>query len=288
MDSQLAASYRCVEEVARTRARNFYYSFVLLPEAKRLAFCAVYAFMRFCDDISDGEERDMDKRRALERWRGRLQEIQAGNVDGDLILPAFRDAVERFAIPAQYFEWIIDGAEMDLTTHRYDTFEALYRYCFHVASAVGLVSLQIFGYSDESAKEYAEQCGIAFQLTNILRDIKEDTDMGRVYLPSEDLERFEYTPEDLSRGVFDDRFRRLMMFETARARDFYARASNLLPLVETSSRPALWAMMEIYGRILKRIERSNYNVFDASIHLSPLEKMTVVARALAMKFLRRC
>jgi len=192
----------------------------------------------------------------------------------------------RFSIPPEYFHWIIDGTEMDLTVDRYETFEALYRYCFHVASAVGLVSLHIFGYSDHKAKEYAEHCGIAFQLTNILRDLKEDAKLGRIYLPSEDLGKFHYTPDDLRRGAVDERFRRMMSFECERARGYYLSARNLLPLVEAISRPALWAMMEIYGRILRKIEQRRFDVFTRPIHLTPAEKAGVALRAFAMRFVR--
>jgi len=285
MNSKIAASYRCAENIARARARNFYYAFVVLPSEKRRAFCAVYAFMRYCDDISDGADSLEAKRTLLEKWRGQLKAAVQGDLGGSPILPAFHDAVQRFSIPAEYFHWLIDGAEMDLTIDRYETFEDLYRYCFHVASAVGLVCLQIFGYRDERARKMAEECGIAFQLTNILRDIKEDAGMGRVYLPAEDLERFHYPEEDLRRGVMDERFRALMEFETGRAAQYYERARPLLPLVDTCSRPALWAMMEIYERLLKQILRRRFDVFNAAVRLSGAEKAGIALRALSMRLL---
>jgi len=286
MDQNLAASYRRAEDVARRRARNFYYSFVLLPAEKRRAFCAVYAFMRDCDDISDGQSEVVEKRRQLDRWRVRLDAAASGSPDGNPILPAFQDTIKRFSIPVQYFHWIIDGTEMDLTVDRYQTFGDLYRYCFHVASAVGLVSLQIFGYSGDRAQEYAEHCGIAFQLTNILRDVGEDAGMGRIYIPAEDLDKFQYTSDDLRRGIVDERFRRLMVFETGRAREYYASARNLLPLVDTISRPALWAMMEIYGRILEKIVRLRYDVFRKRACLSGPEKTAVALKALSMRLFK--
>ena len=163
----------------------------------------------------------------------------------------------------------------------------LYKYCFNVASAVGLVCLQIFGFKDERAKEYAEQCGVAFQLTNILRDVKEDAESGRIYLPLEDLRKFGYTAEELRRGVVDERFRKLMKFEAERAREYYAAARNLLPLVEDSSRPALWAMIKIYERILDRIERQQFDVFRHPIHLAGTEKLSIALKALGMRFFGR-
>ncbi len=285
MESNLAASYRLAEMTARQRARNFYYSFVVLPGEKRHALCAVYAFMRCCDDISDGVESLEAKRAGLQRWRQQLDTILTSQLPCDSIFPAFRDSVRRFSIPAEYFHWIIDGAEMDLTVDRYDTFQELYRYCFDVASAVGLVCLHIFGFRDDRAKEYAEHCGIAFQLTNILRDVREDAEMGRIYLPGEDLRRFEYQPRELREGILDDRFRRLMTFEAERAAEYYARGRKLLPLVDPISRPALWAMIEIYSRILGKIRRRNYDVFRNRVRLANSEKALIMFRALAARFL---
>lgn len=284
MNSSLAESYRAAEAVARSRARNFYYSFVVLPPERRRGLCAVYAFMRHCDDISDGGDSPESKRELLKKWRVRLDAALNGDCEESRIMPAFADTVRRFSIPAQYFHWLVDGAEMDLIIDRYRTFDDLYRYCFNVASAVGLVCLQIFGYTDERARKYAESCGIAFQLTNILRDVREDAEMGRIYLPDEDLERFGYPASDLKKGVFDERFRALMAFEAKRAADYYAEARNLLPLVDRVSRPALWAMMEIYRRILGKIVRRNYDVFGSRARLAASEKAGIVIKALAMRF----
>jgi phytoene synthase len=286
MDEGLNASYRTAEAVARSRS-NFYYSFVVLPVEKRRAFCAVYAFMRHCDDVSDGNASPDGKRSMLREWRDHLCAAFAGSVSNHPILPAFHDAVKKFQIPEQYFHWIIDGAEMDLDDRQYATFNDLYKYCFHVASAVGLVCLQIFGFSDERAKKYAEQCGIAFQLTNILRDIKEDAERGRVYLPAEDLARFNYTAEDLQREVIDDRFRGLMEYESLRAREYYAAARKLFPLIEVPSQPALWAMITIYERILDRITQRQFDVFSGRIRLSGAEKTSIALKALGMRFLGR-
>jgi len=284
MKPELLASYRSAEAVARKQARNFYYSFVVLPQDKRRAFYAVYAFMRHCDDISDGTDSNETKRELLEDWRNQLNEAYSDNSCKNPILPAFRDSVRRFSIPAQYFHWIIDGAEMDLNTVQYETFDDLYKYCFHVASAVGFVCLQIFGFEDERAREYAEQCGIAFQLTNILRDVREDAEMGRIYLPAEDLKKFEYMPEELQSGIVDERFRNLMRFEADRAKHYYSKARNLLPLVEKASKPALWAMMEIYERLLDRIVQQRFDVFQNRISLTRVKKISIAFRALIKRF----
>jgi phytoene synthase len=284
MEPELSASYRSAEAVARKQARNFYYSFRVLPPVKRRAFCAVYAFMRSCDDISDGTGTTEEKRSQLDTWRSLLDEAYAGGDCQNPIMPAFRESVRRFSIPSEYFHWIIDGAEMDLDLPRYETFEDLYRYCFHVASAVGFVCLQIFGFREKTAKEYAEKCGIAFQLTNILRDVKEDSAMGRVYLPEEDLRRFGYSPEDLRNGIINEPFMELMRFEASRAKQYYTQARSLLPLVDRDSRPALWAMMEIYERLLDRIVRIRFDVFRDRVRLSGAEKTSIAMKALLMRF----
>jgi phytoene synthase len=275
----LEESYRHCRAIARAQARNFYYSFVVLPTERRNALCAVYAFMRYCDDISDGGAAPASKRELLEAWRGALAGAYRGEYGGSRILPAFHDTVRRFDIPQAYFDALIDGAQMDLTVRRYETFEDLYQYCYRVASVVGLVCIEIFGYQDARAREYAESCGIAFQLTNILRDVKEDGERGRIYLPLNDLRRFDYPEEDLFRSVVNDHFLRLMQFEVARAREYYQRALPLLPLIDRGSRPALQAMMAIYGGILTRIEQSGYDVFAERAQLSHWEKVSIAARA---------
>ena len=202
---------------------------------------------------------------------------------GHGMLPAFSDTVRRFDIPRAYFDAIIDGAEMDLTVTRYATFADLYQYCYRVASAVGLVCIRIFGYQGEEAERYAESCGIAFQLTNILRDIREDAGMGRVYLPQEDLDAFGYPEVNLRNGLFNDPFRRMMGFQVERARGFYDEALPLLPLVQPSSRACLATMIGIYRACLEEIPRRQYDVYSQRIGLSPWKKLSITARALIRK-----
>ena len=240
--------------------------------------------MRYCDDISDGNDGLEQKRQLLRKWRAQLDAVASAGPQKNSILPAFYDTMRTFRIPVEYFHWIIDGAEMDLETCQYETFGDLYRYCFNVASAVGLVCLQIFGFSEDRAKKYAEQCGIAFQLTNILRDVKEDAGRGRIYLPAEDLKKFDYSAEELRCGILDERFKRLMGYEAERARGYYAAARNLLPLVEKTSQPALWAMIEIYERILDRIVKRQFDVFRDPIRLADSEKISIALKALVMRF----
>ena len=246
--------------------------------------CAVYAFMRHCDDIVDEEAGEADKKTRLNAWRETLDQAYDGTpADSGGLLPAFRDTVRRFDIPRAYFDAIIDGAEMDLTVTRYATFEDLYQYCYRVASAVGLVCIHIFGFRGKEAKRYAESCGIAFQLTNILRDVREDAGMGRVYLPQEDLDDFGYSEENIRNGVFNDAFRRLMVFQVERARSYYDEALPLLPLVQSSSRACLAAMIGIYRACLEEIPRRHYDVYSRRVSLSAWKKLAITARALIRK-----
>ncbi|MCY4545748.1 MAG: presqualene diphosphate synthase HpnD [Gemmatimonadetes bacterium] len=293
----LKRSYDFCREIAKSRAKNFYYSFIVLPAERRRAMCAVYAFMRYCDDIVDEEAGEADKEDRLNACREYLDRAYDGSpadayggttagaydgspADGKSLLPAFRDTVERFDIPRSYFDAIIDGAQMDLTVTRYATFEDLYQYCYRVASAVGLVCIHIFGFNGAEAKKYAESCGIAFQLTNILRDLREDAEMSRIYLPQEDLDAFGYPEEHLRSGRLDDSFRRLMEFQVERARSYYDAALPLLPLVQSSSRACLAAMIGIYRACLEEIPRRQYDVYSQRIGLSPWKKISITARAL--------
>ncbi len=257
-------SYAYCRNVARTQARNFYYSFVLLQNTQRDAMCAVYAFNRHCDDLSDGPV--AASRSAMEEWRRSLDQALTGNYGSEPLWPAFHDAVKRYKIPHDYFHQMIDGVASDLEPREIQTFDELYRYCYQVASVVGLTVIHIFGFEDPKAIELAEKCGVAFQLTNILRDVKEDRDRGRVYLPREDRDRFPV-------------FHELMQFEAARARGYYDESRPLVELVQPKSRASLWALIEIYRRLLERIEASNYDVLSRRIRLSTPKKLSIVLQA---------
>jgi len=280
LEITLKDSYRECEKIAKSRAKNFYYAFSVLPKPKRRAICAMYAFMRYCDDISDGDERLGDsKESGLKQWRNALTSAMEGEYGNSAIMPAFHDAILQFGIPVGYFHELIDGAEMDLSINRYGTFEDLYKYCYRVASVVGLVCIYIFGFKDEEAKVYAESCGIAFQLTNVLRDVKEDAERNRIYLPLEDLNKFGYSEDDLLHGVMDDRFRALMKFEVDRAAEFYERSTPLLSMVDPGSRPGLCALIGIYSTLLHRIEETGYDVLSCRVALSTKEKLSIAAKS---------
>ena len=275
--SALDESYAYCRRVARTRARNFYYSFVLLSRAQRDAMCAVYAFMRYCDDLSDEPGAN---RAAIDGWRAALDEALAGRCGAHPVLPAFHDTVARYRIPQRYFHEMIDGVASDLEPRRFETFEQLYRYCYQVASTAGITTIHILGFDSPDALPLAEKCGIAFQLTNILRDIREDAERGRIYLPAEDLTRFRVTADDIRARLRTPEFIDLMDFEADRARRYYIESRPLLDLVARRSRASLGALIAIYARLLDRIERSNYDVFTRRISLSAAEKSWIVLKAL--------
>jgi len=270
-------SYRYCLKVARTRAKNFYYSFVLLSRQQRKAMCAIYAFMRYCDDLSDEPGAS---RAAVERWRNELEEALEGRFSEHPVWPAFHHTVRRFGIPPEYFRQMIDGIASDLEPRRIETFDELYGYCYRVASVVGLTIIHIFGFDTRSALPLAEKCGVAFQLTNILRDIREDAERGRIYIPAEDLRRFGVTADDLRAGRRDEPFLRLMRFEAARARSYYSESAPLLELIHPRSRSSLLALISIYSRLLERIEGRNYDVFSSRVRLSLFEKSWIVVRAM--------
>jgi len=289
MNSQLEAAYAECRRITRSAARNFYYAFLVLPRDRRDALSAVYAFMRHSDDLSDDPGMTRSEREEkLAEWRGALHDAIAGKPAGNLVLLALADAQRRFQIPLQLFDQLIEGTRMDVAAQageaiRYQTFDDLRRYCYHVASVVGLICIRIFGYRDPAAEPLAEQCGVAFQLTNIIRDVKEDAAMGRVYLPEEDLRRFgrsagELDPAHLKNGFDGASFRPLLAFEAERAREFYRAADRLLPLIDEQSRPALWVLVEIYRRLLEKIAARNYDVFREKIRLTAPEKLGVLAR----------
>jgi phytoene synthase len=285
---QLTTAYSVCRHIARSSAKNFYYGFMLLPGRKRNALSAVYAFMRHADDLSDDPGMAPAERRAKlnEFIDAYHRSVETGRTDDPVFL-ALKDSQKRYNIPMELLDQLVAGTEMDVREGSaqsgapqvvYGSFEELYGYCYHVASVVGLVCIRIFGYRSPEAEKYAEQLGIAFQLTNILRDVKEDAGMARVYLPQEDLARFGVTAEELGSGAPMEKLRPLLAFEAARAREFYVSAERLLPLIEEVSRPALWAMVEIYRGILDRIELKQYDVYSERVRLSLGDKLKIFAK----------
>lgn len=274
-----APSYVECRRIARASASNFYYAFYMLPQHKRDSLCALYAFMRLVDDVSDNAGSVAEKQSGLANWRAALDAAVAGDVSAHPILPAFADTIQRFRIPPRYFHDLISGAEMDLTVGEYATFDRLREYCYRVAGTVGLTCLHVFGFDDPHAPDLAEKLGIAFQLTNILRDVPKDYEMGRVYLPLEDLARCSVRSEELAGGPLTTQMRSLLELEAARAWGFYHEGVELIPLVHADARAALWALARIYSSLLRHIEARGYDVFSGRVRLGAPEKTGILLRA---------
>jgi 15-cis-phytoene synthase len=275
---------RCAE-ITRRASSNFYYAFMLLPRERRRALYSVYAFCRFVDDIAD-DDGVKDPAEMLARWRKELNNVFAGK-PSRAISRALSENVRRYNIPRRYFEEVIDGVEMDLTQRRYASFSDLCLYCRRVASAVGLICIEIFGYRSQSTRVYAERLGIAFQLTNIIRDVGEDAARGRIYLPLEDLARFNVSEAEILKSVYSPRFRPLIEFEAERARQYYREAEEALVDEDRGSMRAAEGMRLIYASLLERIARADYRVFDRRMSLSAPRKLYLVGCAWAGTRLRR-
>lgn len=293
----VAESYQLCGQIVRRASTNFFLSFWLLPAAQRRAMSALYAFARYTDDLGDSDESADQRAACLQQWRKTV----AGQLDaallagepalfellasigpdelklGERLLPALIDSVWRFQIPTRYLLEIIDGVLLDTTQTRYATFAELDHYCYHVASAVGLACLHIWQFTDHAAIEPAKQCGLAFQLTNILRDIKEDAERGRIYLPAEDLTRFNYAAHELQTGVCDQRFRELIQFQVARAERCYQAAAATANYLPRDGRRMFAAMFNTYRALLKKIGRHPEQILRRRARLNLPHKLAIVA-----------
>jgi phytoene synthase len=283
-----ADSYRFCGELSRREARNFYYSFLLLPPGRRRSMCALYAFLRHTDDLADGPGAALEKRAALDAWR---RDLDLALDEGEARwpgLPALADTVRRHAMPRRHLHEVIDGVAMDIQPRPFATFEDLYAYCYRVASAVGLSCIHIWGYQSDGgrAEALAEACGIALQLTNILRDVREDAEAGRIYLPQEDLSRFGVSAEDLTVSRPSERVRDLFAFQGRRAYDYYGKAGPLARLVAPVGRPVLGAIVGIYRALLDEIARRDYDVLAGRVALPAWRKTAITLRALTCWFER--
>lgn len=306
MPETLAESYACCQKLARRTAKNFYYSFTGLPPDQFQAMCVLYAYMRLCDDVGDDESVPLDvrvqrlsaweeaTRRALERAEAPDHDFGTGRNEFRLVFPALIDMTLRYRIPTQCFLDVITGVRIDLDAAvsdsdsansdsglrcQFQTFDELKDYCYRVAGVVGVCCIHIWGFHDQAALKSAADCGLAFQLTNILRDLAEDAGNGRVYLPAEDLVRFEMTPGDISSQVMDDRFHRLMTFQVERTESYYTRANDLFQWLEPPGRPILKAMLKIYGGLLREISKRNFDVYSRRVNLPTWRKLLIAADA---------
>lgn len=288
----VSAAYAMCRAIARREAKNFYYAFVALPKPKRNAICAVYAFMRQADDLADDESLSLsDRRDKLDGWIAEWRAASLGGRTSDPVFVAVRDATVRYRIPLTLLDELVAGVTMDLDSaggsapDTYATFTDLYRYCYLVASVVGLVCIRIFGYTDPRAEKLAEETGIAFQLTNILRDVAEDAERNRVYLPLEDLKAHGIELNSVrhrKKGTGPTENARELLKEIGcRAEEYYASAQALMPLIDKESRPALWVLVEIYHALLKRIERADYDVFSRRASVPLMRKLAILVMGLA-------
>jgi 15-cis-phytoene synthase len=301
--SQLDVAYSVCRGITRTAAKNFYYAFLVMPRAKRRALCAVYAFMRHCDDIADDPGlAALDRRQKLDAWLDSVHRAFAGHPTDEPVLLALTDAQRRFDIPVDLLDQLAYGTAMDIDstgndseaasadepqslTVRYPTFEDLRLYCYRVASVVGLVCIRIWGYKDVAAEPLAERCGLAFQLTNIIRDVKEDASMGRVYMPEEDLQKFGIPAQELRGSPDPARLRPLLEFEADRARECYQSGHELIPLIDEDAQPGLWVLVTIYQKLLEKIAARHYDVFTKRVSLTVPEKLAVLWKGFLKRLL---
>lgn len=289
--ADLDRAYETCREITKTHAKSFYFSARFLKPAKRRPIYALYALCRLVDDEVDAAEvkSERDAINAVENWKQKLDAVYQ-NADFESkeqrtkdkgqteVLIAWRDMLKTYRIRQELALELMRGVLMDTHIKRYETFDELYVYCFRVASTVGLMSSEIFGYEKPETLEYAEALGIAMQLTNILRDVREDAAMGRIYLPQEDLRRFKVSEEQIFAGKVDANFVELMKFQIARAREYYAKAEKGIPLLEKDARFTVLLAARIYARILNEIERQNYDVFTRRAHTSKAQKIFSIPR----------
>ena len=292
----LDESYEYCRRLTRQTAHNFRYSFLTLSREKRRAMDALYAFNRITDDLGDDESISVELRRTqLGAWRNSVRAAfsvqeegseshpktaEVGTLNSHPALLAVADMVARHKIPHEYLFAVIDGVERDLHPMEIQTFADLQHYCYQVAGAVGVCCIHVWGFHDERAKPLAIECGLALQLTNILRDLAEDAAVGRTYLPREDLDSFHDSSADFRSRVMDDGFRRLMQFEVERTKSFYDRAELLFEYLDPSGRPILRAMIDIYGGLLREIERRDFDVFSKRVSLTKWKKLWFAGRAI--------
>ena len=275
LKAQDASAY--CREITRQQAKNFYYAFLFLPRHKREAIYAVYAFCRYCDDIADEAQELATQQALLQHWREELDRCYAGTPT-HLITQALQHVITTYAIPKQYFEDLLHGVEMDLTIQRYPTFADLAQYCYRVAAVVGLICIEIFGYAHPGVQGYARHLGLALQLTNIMRDVKEDAERGRIYLPLEDLDTFHYSEALLLQYRYTAEFVALMEFQARRAEEYYRQAAACLLPGDKAGLIAPEIMAGIYQATRRKMARRCYNVFEGRTSLPVWRKICIALR----------
>ncbi len=278
-DIHLEDAYDYCEQITRNEARNFYYAFITLPMRKKRAIYTAYAFCRRCDDAVDNSESTTEKKRLLDEIENNLKSginLDKLILENNPIILATCAIIKEFNIPQQYFFDVIQGVRMDIEFTTFNSFDEVKEYCYKVASVIGLICIKIFGYSNPKAIDYAIDFGLAMQLTNILRDILDDLNENRCYLAYEEMDKFNYSINHLRESLYNDDFIQMMKFEVDRAKRYFESGSRLLPLVNTDSRICLVILSKIYSKILKKIERSNYNIFQTNYRLNTFEKLSIM------------
>ena len=278
-DIHLEDAYDYCEQITRNEARNFYYAFITLPMRKKRAIYTAYAFCRRCDDAVDNSESTTEKKRLLDEIENNLKSginLDKLILENNPIILATCAIIKEFNIPQQYFFDVIQGVRMDIEFTSFNSFDEVKEYCYKVASVIGLICIKIFGYSNPKAIDYAIDFGLAMQLTNILRDILDDLNENRCYLAFEEMDKFNYSINQLRESLYNDDFIQMMKFEVDRAKRYFESGSRLLPLVDTDSRICLVILSTIYRKILKKIERSNYNIFQTNYRLNTFEKLSIM------------
>jgi len=281
----LEESYQRCIEVTKERARNFHFAFTVLPKERYKGICALYAFTRTADDLSDDESDPQKALAASRKWRSAFDQALAGEYSHP-ILPAVADTMRRYEIPPVYMHELITGTEMDAGVKRYEAWKDTYLYCYRVASVIGMMTIHVFGFSGKEAIPLAERTGIAFQMTNILRDLKEDAQRDRIYLPLEDLRAHGVTESEMLAAQDTPALRNLVKFEVQRTKEYYQAGRELLPLIAAESRDALGSLVAIYQRLLDEIERREYDVLSTRVSLSKAEKLRLAAGFAWKKFLK--
>jgi 15-cis-phytoene synthase len=284
--TDLELAYEQCRLITRREAKNFYYAFLTLPEARRRAIYVAYTFCRHCDDSVDAQRSLDEKLAMLAELRRKLEGTYHGHATEPVFL-GLADVVQKYDIPGEYFQEVLSGVECDLVKDRYQNFEELRQYCYQVASAVGLICIQIFGYKVPKARDYAIDLGLAMQLTNIARDVKEDLEFGRIYLPQDEMARFGYSEEELRDGIVNEPFINLMRFQTQRARDYFQSGFLLLPYLSPRSRACPAVLGQIYSKVLDLIEAAGYDVLHNRVSLSTAEKLRVMAQTWLTSILPR-
>lgn len=287
-DEQLKAAYIQCRSITREHAKTFYMATRFLPNKKQRGIFAIYSLCRYIDDLVDEAEdlvskKELDYRgihKKLDRWKKKLRDTYEGKSHDNPILIAFSDVLRNYSIPIELPFELMEGVCMDLYKNRYETFEEVYDYSYKVASIVGLMTSEVFGYTSKEALGYAVDLGIAMQLTNILRDVGEDLEKDRIYLPREDLKRFGISEEDMFNHTRDDAFLEMMKFQIQRTRDYYQRSDKGIPLLAEDSRLPVYLARYNYSRILDKIEANNYNVFEHRAYLNSTEKISILPRVI--------